>query len=61
MTDEDDETNLRVEEIHLRAALGAALFALDFMASSSCPDPRRVAEVALRHIEQKYGFTSRNT
>jgi hypothetical protein len=61
MTDDDDETCLRVEEIRLRVALGVALLALDFMAGESCPDPKRVAEVALRQIREKYGFTPENT
>jgi hypothetical protein len=58
---DDDETHLRTEEIRLRVALSVAMFALDFMASSSCPDPKRVAEVALRQIREKYGFTPENT
>jgi hypothetical protein len=63
MTDDsdDDETDLRTEEIRLRVALSVALFAMNFMASGSCPDPKRVAEVALRLIRDKYGFTPENT
>jgi hypothetical protein len=58
---DDDETERRTEEIRLRVALGVALFALDYMASKSCPDPKRVAEVALRLIRDKYGYTPENT
>lgn len=63
MTDDidDEETHLRTEEIRLRVALSVALFAMNFMASGSCPDPQRVAEVALRQISEKYGFTPENT
>jgi hypothetical protein len=48
------------EETRLRTALHTTLFALEFIASGSCPDPQRAATTVLRQIEEKYGFTQEN-